>query len=86
MRCLEEIQSNKGKSSAVFNLRDKVLGKKKGTQEQVAVINPETGQYVYTAKEIKQVSLNYCVNLLRKKEPPDEFKDIVANNLLLHKS
>ena len=76
LKHLKELKSNKGKAAAIFSLRDKVLGMKKSSQEQVAVINPVTGHYVYTAEEIKQVSLDYCVNLLTKKEQKEEVERI----------
>ena len=84
IKYLDELNSNKGKSAAVFGLHKKVVGSKKSAQEQVAIINPETGNYVYTADEIKKVSLNYCVHLLRKKEPEGKFKEIVAYNESIH--
>ena len=41
MKALEEIRTDKGNSAAIFNLKDRILGKKKSTQEQIVIINPE---------------------------------------------
>ena len=57
---IDEIKSQKGKSAAIFHLKDKILGKKKVSQEQTYVIDPETGKELYSP--IKEASLKYCVS------------------------
>ena len=81
---LDNIRKNKGKAAEIFALKDKILGKKKITQDQVVVNDPETGLDVYTPDEIKRVSLNYLVNLLKTKEPKPEYSEIVSRKKDLH--
>ena len=68
---LENLKANKGKAASVFGLCDMVLGKKKVSQDQVVLIDPDTNTEVNTPTDIKRVSLNYIVNLLTKKPPTD---------------
>ena len=84
MKELENIKQNKGKAAAVFSLKDKVIGKKKTPQEQVMIIDPETGKEVYTPKDIKRVSLNFVVDLLKTKKPKDKYTELVAKRKELH--
>ena len=84
MNELQRIKYTKGKAAAVFSLKDKVLGKKKTQQEQVVVTDPETGVDVYCPEEIKRVSLNFCVNLLKTKEPKEDYKELIARKKELH--
>ena len=53
---LERIKETKGRSTAEFGLRNKVLGRKQATPEQVVLIDPATGVEVNTPAEIKRVS------------------------------
>ena len=78
------MKSVKGRSAAIFDLRDKVLGKKKTQQDAVIIINPETGENVFTPKEIKSVSLKYCVDLLTNKEPKKEYEDVTKYKEYIH--
>ena len=48
LNSLQEIANKKGKSAAIFNLRDRILGGKKQCQEQVALTDPVTGKEVTT--------------------------------------
>ena len=84
MRELEGLKKSKGKSAAVFGLRDKILGKKKSAQEQVVITDPSTGEDVYTPEEIKRVSLDYCVNLLTQKKPKAKYKERIKGKQIRH--
>ena len=81
---LENLNSNKGRSAAVFGLRDMILGRKKSPQEQVVIKDPETGNEVSTPDEIKRVSLRYLVNLLSNNPPGEQFKGHVERLKTLH--
>ena len=59
---------NKGRSAAVFSLKDQVFGNKKASQDAVVLTGPETGIEVHTPEDIKCVSLNYLVNILKTKK------------------
>ena len=84
LKSLDEVKKGKGNAAAIFNLRGKVLGLKKTTQEAVVLINPENGQEVNTPEDIRKVSLDYCTSLLRNREHKDEFKDEVERKKILH--
>ena len=81
---LKELRKNKGKAAATFHLKDKILGNKKTQQEPVVVIDPETGSEVTKPTDIKKASLKYCVDLLKDREPKEEFREIVQNKDVLH--
>ena len=84
MKILENVKNNKGKSASNFQLKEMVLGKKKTQQEPIVIIDPETGKKVHTPKEIKEVSLNYCINLLKNKEPLAGYEEVVEEKDTLH--
>ena len=81
---LESIKQNKGKAAAVFSLKDKVIGKKKTPQEQVVIVDPETGNEVCSPEDIKRVSLNFVVDLLKTKEPKEKYAAMVTERKDLH--
>ena len=49
------------------------------------IIDPGTGEEVFSPKEIKEVSLKYTINLLRKKDPPAKYAKPVLDKRLIHK-
>ena len=77
LKQLEFMKYNKGKAAAVFSLKDKVIGKKKSPQEPVVIVDPDTGNEVYSPEEIKRVSLKFVVNLLKTKEPKEKYAEMV---------
>ena len=84
MRYIENLQRNKGKSAAVFGLKETIFGKRKKSQDRVVIKDPETGRDVSSPAEIKRVSLNYLVNLLTSKPPSIKYKDHIDNLRNLH--
>ena len=54
-------KKSKGKSAAIFHTLQKICGSKKSNQEQVCMKHPQTNLEIYEPKEIKAVSLQYCV-------------------------
>ena len=81
---LKNLKDKRGKAASVFGLRDKVLGKKKVCQEPVIIIEPTSGEEVNSPAEIKRVSLEYLVNLLKKKKPDEEFERVFQTRKELH--
>ena len=81
---MKELKSSNGKSASQFWLKDQISGKKKGAQEQVALIDPASGFMVYKPDDIKRVSLDYCVNLLETKDPKDGYQHIFKYNESIH--
>ena len=61
---INQITSSKGKSSAVFVVLNKVRGGKKQSAELVAMKDPDSNMLITEPLRLKEVSLNYCVNLL----------------------
>ena len=78
IRHLEVLNINKGRSAAVFSLKDKILGNKKLNQDQVVLTDPETGLDVHSPEEIKRVSLEYLMKILKTKEPVEKYAELVA--------
>ena len=68
-------KKSKGNSAAIFQTLNKICGNKKSNQEQVCMLNPKTNLQIFEPKEIKTVSLQYCVDLLTKRNVYEEFKD-----------
>ena len=78
------LKQSKGKSAAVFNTLKKICGSKKVGQEQVAMRDPNTNIVVFEPREIKKVSLQYCVDLLTKREIYNEHKDYFYIQDMIH--
>ena len=70
---LKDMKSKKGKSAAIFHLKDKVVGRKKTGQEATTMIDPVTSEELVTRGKIKEASLNYCVDLLTNRSPKAGF-------------
>ena len=78
------LKQSKGKSAAVFNTLKKICGSKKVGQEQVAMRGPNTNIVVFEPREIKKVSLQYCLDLLTKREIYNEHKDYFYIQDMIH--
>ena len=52
--------------------------------EAVAILNPDSGDLATTPKDIKKVSLEYCVKLLTNREPRGMFQEIMKRKVSLH--
>ena len=78
------MKSKKGMISAVFNLKETLVGKKKKTQEATSIIDPETRKEVNSVAEIKRVSLQYCKNLLKNRAPRPGFEEILHDKTVMH--
>jgi len=59
---------NKGKVGRVYAMKRMVNGGKKETQEPVAIRDPDSGELVVAAEEIKRVTLKYCETNLKQKD------------------
>ena len=62
---------NKGRCGKVFEMKTIVEGPKKAGQEALAVKNPSNGEVVVNSKEVKKVTLKYCLDVLNNNEPDD---------------
>ena len=72
---LYNVKKRKGKSAAIFSLKEKIVGKKKEPEEQCAVIDPVTNEIVCDPAEIIKVCADYCQNLLTNDKPKEDFID-----------
>ena len=72
---LKSLKDKKGKSAVIFNLKDRVVGKKKSVQEATTMKHPKTGKELTDRKEIREASLEYCVDLLTNRSPKPGFEE-----------
>ena len=80
---LKSVKSNKGKSAAVFSLKAKILGSKRSEQEAVVIEDPVNKELLFETDKIQESSLNYVKNLLKNREPKDDYKtDIEIINIM----
>ena len=80
----KRIERCKGKAAAVFKLKDSIFRSKKAPLDPIAIKDPNTGLQVMSPKEIKEVSLNYCIKLLTNRDPMPNFKDQFSAKVSLH--
>ena len=67
---LNEIDKAKiGKVGKVWEIKKRIMGGKKGAMEATAIINPTTNKLAVSRNEIKQATLQYCVDTLANNEP-----------------
>ena len=86
---IEDIKSmKKSKVGKIWEIRRRVLGGKKATQEATAIVDPNSGKIVASRAEIKQVSLDYCKDTLKDNDPTKGYeveiqtkKDVVKAKL-----
>ena len=83
---LKQIKIKKGKSAAIFKLKEKIVGSKKNSQEATTLKDPKTNCDVNTVDDIKRVSLDYCKNLLTNRDPKKEFENVLESKYLLHET
>ena len=75
---LKKILNTKGRSAAIFDLKQRVVGSEDDPPEAVVLEDPDTGRIVDSPEEIKRVSLKYCKDLLTNRTPKEEFEDIAV--------
>ena len=68
-------QMKQGRCTQVFKMKEIIAGPKKAGQEAAAVKDPKTGKMVVNKGDIKKTCLNYCLDVLKKNEPSELFKD-----------
>ena len=72
---LKKLKNEKGKSAAVFKLKDKIVGNKKVGQEAVSMKDPVSGELIVEQEELKKASAKYVSSLLTNRPPLNEFKE-----------
>ena len=83
---IKEVKTKKGKTAAIFRLKEDIVGSKKEKQEATSFKNPKSMKEVFEVKQIKKVSLEYCVQLLTNRNPKDDYFDDVMLKNLVHDS
>ena len=68
----------------VFNIKDKVNGSKKGAQEVTTMKDPITQKLLTKKKDIREASLDYCVQLLTNRNPKPGFEEDVQVKDIIH--
>ena len=68
---------NKGRCGQIYKVRELVEGPKKAGQEAQAIKDPSNGEIVVNTKEIKRVTLDHCLKVLKNNEPHESVLDIV---------
>ena len=76
--------AEKGQAAAIFNIKDRIIGKKKNSDEPTAVRNPATKELTFEPKEILKVCADYCENLLQNREPSEGFHEDLELKWLIH--
>ena len=83
---LKDLKNTKGKSAAIFHLKDKVVGRKKIGQEATTMIDHVTSEELVTRGKIKEAALNYCVDLLTNRSPKVGFEEDVRLKDMIHEA
>ena len=80
---LRDMKYKKGKSAVIFNLKDKIVGKK-AAQEATTMKDPKTNKELTKRKDIKEAALSYCVDLLTNRSPKPGFEEDLILTDLIH--
>ena len=73
-----------GRIGSIFKIKEGIVGPKKGSQEPTAVRHPDSGDMVVANKEIKRVTLEYCVKNLENGSPDPEVEQDATIKRQLH--
>ena len=86
LKHLKSLAKCKGKTAAIFNLKDKVIGNKKSDQEATTMKHPVTHEVLSRRSDIKKAALAYCVDLLDNRKPKAGYEDEVLIKDLIHET
>ena len=84
LKSLRQLKTEKGKSAAVFKLKEKIVGSKKVGQEAVSMKDPISGELIVDNDKLKEASVNYVSNLLTNRSPLEDFKEEFETTEALH--
>ena len=77
---LEKIKASKnGRAGIIWEVRKKVIGKKKNNIVARAIKNPTNGKMAVNKKEIKEITLKYCMETLENNQPEKEYETEIRN-------
>ena len=64
----------KGNTSAIFKLKELVVGKKKIPQESISILDLSSKTLVFDHDQIKNFLLNYCTTLFTNNNPEEDYE------------
>ena len=77
-------ESTGNRVGRIFKIAREIKGIENGAGQANAIKHPISGKLVVNKEEIKEVSLEYCKEVLTKNEPDEEFKTMAKMKELLH--
>ena len=84
-KAINKVKEGKhGRVGNVFKMREVIEGKKKKAQEPHAIKDPKTGDLIVSSKEIKAVTLQYCVDTLQNNKPDKDYEKLIKLKKELH--
>ena len=73
---MNEIMKNKSKCGKIWEVKKKILEGKMQNLSASVIKDPATGIFLTSNQDIKEVSVNYCKNILKDNPPEERFRDI----------
>ena len=78
-------EDKKGRTANVFKIVQAIQGpKKSNTIEAYSITDPKSGKLAVSGKEIKEISLNYCRDVLTNNEAEGDSKEVARLKDLMH--
>ena len=68
----------------MFKIAERIKGYKGASQEPTAVKDPISEEIIVSTERIKEVTLDYCTNVLTNNEPKEDFKKEIELKELMH--
>ena len=81
---LRTVKAKKEPAAALFSLRDHMTGRKKGSQEVITMLDPSSNVEIHDPAHLKEISLQYCRDLLSNRSPRRGFEDDILMKNLIH--
>ena len=81
---IQRLRQAKGHSAAVFDVKTKILGRKKDADEPSVVRDPKSKELIFHPSGILKTSVDYCEKLLKNREPRAGFEDDLHWKRVVH--
>ena len=81
---LKNLKRKKGKSAAIFKIKENIICNEKNSQGSVSMKHHKTKEQLFNNNEIKKSALEYCTELLTNREPGDEYSTDHYITKMLH--
>ena len=76
--------TKQGRATKVYQMREVISGTKKSKKEAHAIIDTNTKKLVVANSDIKKVTLEYCLNVLKNNKPAKEVKRMIELKETVH--